>query len=88
MVHRVSTKVSSPQTPRVSSMAKQEIRPRKHEGPREGDPRAFVLWRQQDEEKLRHPVKQEERGGVAGLRSLGPADKSYNRLTDSFAQGS
>lgn len=40
MVHRVSTKVSSPQTPRVSSMAKQEIRPEKHEGPREGDPRA------------------------------------------------
>ena len=45
IVRTQSTKVSSPQTPRVSSMAKQEIRPEKHEGPREGGSAGFVLWR-------------------------------------------
>ena len=49
----------------------------KHESPREGESAGLMLWRQRDEEKLRHPVKQEERrcrqarGSSEGSRLLG-----------------
>lgn len=72
------------------------ICPKTHEGPREGDPRAFALRRQRDEEKLRRSVKQEERrcrrfrlaARLGAYGSSVPSDKSYNRVTYSAAQGS
>lgn len=106
IVHTQSTKVSSPQTPRVSSMAKQEIRPRKHEGPREGGSAGLrvVAIARRGEASPPSKTRREEvlqdfghvRGSGARLIasfpclgcSLGPADKSYNRLTNSSAQGS